>query len=208
MIKPHFDFWNDFKTTNGAMSCCESLALINIAHKAPLEGTWIELGSFKGKSSISAAYSQVRDKEFNLVDPIFADIVVVEEVAKVVSKYFKPVFINGYSETVIHYSNDYSYVMVDSGSHQDGLPMREVKLLEDRMVTNGIIAFHDFDSQFKEVREAADYLVSTGKYEYMPIDWEEIKKYVRENDLETGNTSWHHSDNPFPCFLGAVKRKA
>jgi len=114
----------------------------------------------------------------------------------------------GYSTDVIPIIRTlYSYVFVDSGSHQDGLPMQEVKLLENIVVQDGIIAFHDFDSQFKEVREAYDYLVSTGKYEPININWQEIVEYVNANNLEDGNNSWHHTELKNPCFIGAVKRK-
>jgi len=39
------------------------------------------------------------------------------------------------------------------------------------------------------------------------IDWDKIVSYVNENNLEEGNTSWHHNELKNPCFVGAVKRK-
>ena len=49
--------------------------------------------------------------------------------------------------------------------------MEEVKLVVDRVVSGGIIAFHDRGSQFLKVDEAFDYLVSTGKYDPIFFDW-------------------------------------
>ena len=110
-------------------------------------------------------------------------------------------------KSILHNFNNISYCFVDSGSHQDGLPMQEVKLLEDKMVQGGIICFHDWDSQFREVKEASDYLVSTGKYDYISIQWNEIIEYVNANNLEEGNISWHHNELKNPQFVGAVRRK-
>lgn len=217
MITPTPEFWKIFKETNGALSCTEAVAIMNIAAQAP-EGRYIELGTYEGKSAMSAALT-LKHGVFLLVDPEFtldnfSDI--IHTVSRVSTNELKVDTVTGFSTEVIpiidkipenKYGKKYSYVFVDSGSHQDGLPMQEVKLLEDRMIQGGIIAFHDWDSQFKEVKEASDYLVGTGKYEYIPINWDEIIAYVNENNLEEGNESWHHNELQNPCFVGAVKRK-
>jgi predicted O-methyltransferase YrrM len=204
---PSKEFIEEFKKVHGALSVCESIAIYNIALEAP-EGLYLELGSHKGKSGMSAALG-LKDGLFYLVDPIFENADLAIEVSDLVKSAGNTsvVIVAAYSTEVIENHTDLSYVFVDSGSHQDGLPMQEVKMLEDRVMQNGIIAFHDFNSQFIEVKEAYDYLLSTGKYEEIKIDWEAIVNYVRENDLEKGNTSWHHTETQFPCFVGALKRK-
>jgi hypothetical protein len=116
-------------------------------------------------------------------------------------------FIPKYSTEVIGWYEELAYVMVDSGSHGDGLPMQEVKMLEDRIISGGVILFHDFRSQFSEVEQAYDYLLSTGKYEEIIIDWNPINQYVIEKNLEEGNQTWHHTELESPNFLGALKRK-
>lgn len=217
MIKPTNDFWEVFKATNGALSCAEAVAIANLAAQAP-RGIYIELGTHKGKSGMAALYTLKRYEVtggaviFILVDPIFEDANIIEEVylsmqkVNVIDGLITIDFKSTISLDEITKHDNYSYVFVDSGSHQDGLPMQEVKLLEDRMVQNGIIAFHDWDSQFKEVKEASDYLVSTGKYEYIPINWDKINSYVNENNLNDGNISWHHTELENPNFVGALKR--
>lgn len=206
---PSIEFFEKFKATPGALSTPESIAIYNIALQAP-EGVYLELGSHKGKSGMSASLG-LKDGLFYLVDPIFEDIELAGSVCDIVqnsaASNVSVVIVADYSTNVIEKHNNLSYVFVDSGSHCDGLPMQEVKMLEDRVVTEGIIAFHDYNSQFHEVKEAYDYLIRTGKYEEISIDWPSIVSHVKENDLEKGNSSWHHTEMAFPCFVGALKRK-
>jgi hypothetical protein len=213
MITPTQEFWKVFKETNGALSCTEAVAIMNIAAQAP-EGLAVELGTHKGKSAMAASFALNDMTQFYLVEPEFSDSKWFEDVYNSILKsyYNKPKNIllkpfADYSTNVISNFNNISYCFVDSGSHQDGLPMQEVKLLEDKMVQGGIICFHDWDSQFREVKEASDYLVSTGKYDYISIQWNEIIEYVNANNLEEGNISWHHNELKNPQFVGAVRRK-
>jgi len=210
MTLPSKEFLEIFRNTNGALSVSEAIAIMNLSSQAP-EGLWLEMGTFKGKSAMAAIYGG-NPKEFILIEPMFGQEVDCNELANRVSeatgKGVKLVFIKGYSTDYLRATSDmYSFVFSDAGSHQDGLPMEEVKLLEDKMLQGGVIAFHDWDSQFKEVKEASDYLVGTGKYEYISINWNDITTYVNENDLEANNQSWHHTEMKTPCFVGAVRRK-
>jgi hypothetical protein len=210
---PHKDFWNVFKKTPGALSVCESIAIMNVAALAPY-GRAIELGTFKGKSAMSAL-QQLDADEFIMLEPDFVtgkinsmEVWETLNEATMKSEKVKLCFLGEYSIDVIPRYENFSYVMVDSGSHQDGLPMTEAKLLEDRLVKGGVVVWHDWNSQFLEVKEASDYLVSTGKYEYIHIPWNEIVDYVRANNLEhNGNDSWHHPETEFPCFVGAIRKK-
>lgn len=213
MIKPDKKFWDVFRNTNGALSCAEAVAIMNIAAKAP-EGNYLEMGTHKGKSAQAALCGLKGKNKFFLLEPEFTNqdfldetIHGINKVCVIANSHVMPVFVPEYSTDFIPKFDTYTYVFSDAGSHQDGLPMQEVKMLEDKILPGGIIAFHDWDSQFKEVKEASDYLVGTGKYEYIPINWDEIISYVNENNLEDGNESWHHRELQNPCFVGAVKRK-
>ena len=210
MILPtNKDFWDKFRKTNGALSVTEAIAIINIASQAPKGGWAIELGTFNGKSSMAAMLGLPKCF-FMLLDPIFEDDKIIDEVyenIKDVNPEIALKFSPTYSTDFLPKLAPYSYVFVDSGSHQDGLPMQEVKLLEDNMLQGGIIAFHDWNSQFSEVKEASDYLVGTGKYDYIDIPWQEIIEYVNANNLEDNNLSWHHNELKNPCFVGALRRK-
>lgn len=213
MITPSKEFWEVFKSTNGALSCAEALAIMNIAAQAPQANRCVEFGVYKGKSAMSAAYV-LNYALFYLVEPEFKNKKFQTEVELILKKIQPDVTKVDYSfssmistEWLNDNERDFGYVFVDSGSHQDGLPMQEVKLLEDRMVQGGIIAFHDFKSQFVEVEQAYNYLLNTGKYEEVNIDWDEIVRYIDENNIEEGNQSWHHTELKNPCFVGAVRRK-
>lgn len=207
MILPKPDFWHTFKNTNGALSVSESIFIMQAAALAP-QGTYIECGVAYGKSAMSACVS-LKGGMFHLIDPIFEDKKVLDSVYDVVSKVNHDIKV----KMCVMYSTDflpklapYSYVMLDSGNH-DEIVMQEINLIKDNMVSGGIIVMHDLDSQFIKVREGYDYLLGTGNYEEIKPDWDEIVKYVDEHEIETGNTSWHHQELKNPCFVGALRKK-
>lgn len=79
--------------------------------------------------------------------------------------------------------------------------------LAEKMIPGGIIAWHDFRSQFGGVEEASDMLIETGAFEEIEIPWATIQRIVDENGGEhEGNESWHHRETPRPMFVGAVRR--
>jgi hypothetical protein len=207
MIKPSEQFWKVFKETPGALSTAEAIAIMNIAAQAP-RGTYLEMGTFCGKSAMSAA-QQLQYGEFVLLEPLFDNGEANLNLSIFLNKEMLIKPIAEYSEDYLKKSvgENYAYVFSDAGSHQDGLPLREVQMLEDRIVSGGVILFHDFRSQFVEVEVAYNYLLSTGKYEEIIIDWNPINQCVKENNLEEGNQTWHHTELESPNFLGALKRK-
>jgi hypothetical protein len=212
MITPSKEFLEVFKNTDGALSVTESISLINIAAQAP-EGIFLELGTHKGKSTMSLLAGLPKG-DIGLVEPSFTDSEInpVDVVKTIIpfSKHKRSIFvIPDYSINILPNQPKMAFVFVDSGSHGDGLPMQEVKLLEDIMIENGIICFHDYLNQFVEVEQAYKYLLGTGKYEEIKIDWQEIFDYVNEHNLEEGNKSWHvypELGHP-PNFVGALRRK-
>jgi len=209
MIKPPKELIELFKKTNGAMSVTEMIALYNIVLDAP-HGVYCELGVAYGKSA-TVMVAAMRGNEIVLVEPEFSEPNRLKEVTELIgqaaNRNILCLPIAGYSTDVLPDMGQFAYVLIDSGSHQDGLPMAEVKMLEDKMLPGGIIAFHDYLSQFHEVGEAYQYLLSTGKYDEVPIPWQEIVESVNGENLEDGNVSWHHTELKNPCFLGALKRK-
>ena len=205
---PSSSFIEKFKSTQGAFSVCESIALFNIVKEAP-SGEYLELGSHKGKSGMSAALG-LKEGTFHLVEPIFEDTELTSQVVKTVKEFADKnlaiVTYPYYSTDIIPLFNNLSFVFIDSGIHDD-LVMVEVKMLEDRVIQGGIIAVHDYKNQFTAVERAYNYLLSTGKYEKIEIDWPAIFSYVRENNLEEGNVSWHErGSEEFPKFVGALKK--
>lgn len=234
MQYPNETFWRRFKPTPGAIGCAEAIIISWLASQSP-KGLRMDIGSHAGKAAIAASYGLAAG-DLYLVDPCY-DLSNLEawkhsvqgtpenmpwgyvnepdfkekiaENIKIVSAMeIKPRFIGDYSENVIPQFNRYSYVFIDSDDHCGGMAIREAKLLENRMVEGGIIGFHDVGNQFQDPREAINYLVGTGKFEEIIIDWKYIFDYVRGKNLESDNNSWHErGSNEFPCYVGAVRRK-
>ncbi len=205
MNVPEFSFWHFFKNRVGAFSVCEALALYNICLGVP-QGTYLELGSYKLKSASAAAIA-LKDGDFYLVDPLYFEEQFCREAVENVLFRMNMILVGSTSFNEIPNHDNLAYVFIDSENHGEEIVMREVELLEDRVMQNGVIAFHDYKSQFVPVEYAYNYLLSTGKYEEIKIDWDEIISYAKEHDLEKGNNSWHHEELEFPCFIGALKRK-
>lgn len=233
MIIPTKEFLDIFRNTDGALSVTESIAIMNIAAQVNPCGKYIELGTHKGKSTFASVYGFMEstdyytlwDKEWEekrqppraagitLVDIEFGASINSDEVYDKLKKLGSGLTINRSIlpsvEAIVELClNGYDWVFVDTGNHGDGLPMQEVKLLEDRIKEKGIIVFHDYKNQFTEVEAAYNYLVSTGKFESIEIEWQPIFDYVKENNLEEGNQSWHlYPELPHPPnFVGALKR--
>lgn len=99
---------------------------------------------------------------------------------------------------------DFAYVFLDSDQHTYEMLKREIDLLRPCMKVGGILGFHDFGSQFLGVEQVYREMLQGGEYHEISIDWEQIKSWVSANGGEEGNRSWHHNQNPAPCFFGAL----
>ncbi|HRP30468.1 MAG TPA: hypothetical protein PKV73_01185 [Agriterribacter sp.] len=198
------------KETPGALSVAEAIAIYNVAKLSP-HGLYMELGSHKGKSSMAAACG-LKKGVFYLVEPEFEDknwASTVGDSISVANSDLAVDLVADYSTNVIDKYSPYAYVFWDSGEHGGEVLKKETELLEDAIIPGGILCSHDIGNQFTQQKEAMDYLVSTGKYEWIPIDWPAILKYVADNNLEEGNNSWHvYPDlGHAPNFVGAIRRK-
>lgn len=211
MITPSKEFWSVFKSTPGALSCAEALAIIQIASLAP-KGNYLCLGAHKGKDSLAATQS-LKPGTLYLVEPEFED---EEWLRTVVNKVFRNskehISLHGiadYSYNVISKYAPYSYVFWDSGEHGGEVLTTERDLLVDAVIPGGIICSHDIGNQFTQQKDAMDWIVATGKYEWIDIGWEPILNYTKENNTEEANNSWHiYPELPHsPNFIGAIKRK-
>jgi hypothetical protein len=215
MITPTKHFWEVFKATNGALSASESLFIIQAAALAP-KGNYIECGVAYGKSAISALVTLKEYKpdgdmvQFILVDPLFSGIEICKQVDSTIRSTTDKIMAFNYDERysteVIPLYENYAYAMLDSGDHDQTI-IDEFFLIKDKMVSGGVIVLHDLDSQFIKVREVYNMFLSTGNYEEIKPDWDEINAFVNENNLEGGNLSWHHQELKNPNFVGALRRK-
>lgn len=233
MLIPSKEFIEKFKSTPGAFSVCESIALMNITSQV-IEGNFIECGSNAGKSGMSAAYGLPKGK-FYMIDPIFDlsnfeawkhtiqghpdnlawgyvndknfNDAVRERITFASNNIVEPILCGTYSEEEIPKHDSYSYAFIDSDNHQPERVSAELELLLPRMKQGGIIAFHDWNNQYIAPKEAHTKLIQSGEYENIEINWKEIFDYVRANNLEENNNSWHErGSEEFPKFVGACKK--
>ncbi len=226
------------KDIPGALSLAEMYGLAKtITEKIDCVDTLnaIDLGSHVGKSAFVAlsALSVIdRNDYFELVDPIYSEDypeewekVIKEDITRdalILRVYGLLDSIPGsdvllYGEKSIIYLEMYfeedrqedsvSYVFIDTADHELELVMKEVELLEDVVSPGGLIFFHDYGN-YPGPLKAAEYLVNTGKYEYIDINWEEAIEFLETNGLdESQNNSWHKfEDVKNPCYLGCVRR--
>lgn len=230
---PSQEFIDVFKKTPGAFSVCECIAVSNIASTVP-EGNYIEAGSNAGKSGMAASYGLPKGTLY-MIDPIY-DLTNLEAWSHTIQKHpdnlawdyaskadfndevkrrilfasdnrVEPILLGSYSEKELPLYGPYSYVLIDSDNHQKERIEAELSIVVPLMVKGGVIVFHDYKNQYIDPAEAHAKLVASGGFENIQIDWEYIFNYVRANDLETGNDSWHTSGSEeFPKFVGACRK--
>ena len=196
-----------FKSTPGAMSCAEGLALSRLTASAPT-GIYIESGSYSGKSTVAIASALHRGCELHMIDPDFKrpTAAILGDLQSASADTF--IFhISPSVEALPRIAGDFAFVFLDSGDHSYELCRAECDIVAPRMVKGGIIAFHDLDSQFKGVRQCYDELLATGAFEEVVIPWKDIEAEVVAGNLETGNLTFHHQELSNPMFLGALRRK-
>ena len=199
-----------FKSTPGAMSVCEGLALSRLAYESGglrNEGIYIESGSHSGKSTVAIASALNANCELHMIDPDFkrptTDILNDLKSASEATFIFH---IAPSVEALPRIAGELSFVFLDSGDHSYELCRAECDIVAPRIVQGGIIAFHDLNSQFKGVRQCYDELLATGEFEEVKIPWDDILKEVILGRLEDGNQTYHHTELANPMFLGALRK--
>lgn len=229
------DVVQHFKTIPGAISVTEAIALYhiiitNLSCSDTLR-RFVDLGSHAGKSSL-IALTALNDLgvvgEFQMVDPAFdvndkfregwkyfSEKDYIEKIRNSVKRFIinPSIYVNLYvlfygmtSEEFCHREEPVWYVFIDTGEHSAESLAPEVAWVERNLMPGGIVVFHDYMNQYTAPKEAADRMIESKKFELIPIDWAPIIEYVKENNLEEGNNSWHMLGNPNPNFIGALRR--
>lgn len=100
-----------------------------------------------------------------------------------------------------------AFAFCDADNNQKWLVDGIVDALAPLMIKGGIIAHHDWNSQFIAPTEAQERLLATGDFERVIIPWGEIQSAVDSSGGEhRGNSSWHHRETARPMFVGAIRR--
>lgn len=215
---PPIDFWDSFKEAKGAMSCAEAIFMYNSCIEVGSDEICVEMGTAYGKSALVTlmAWKHKGKRTLFLLEPEFEKVDFLQEAHKNIKQFQNRhcdntacVFLKNLSTEFLPLHDKYSYIMWDSGSHGHELVNLEKPLLEDKIIKGGILVMHDINSQFIACTEAYQELISSGKYEEIKYEWNEIFDYVKEHNLEEGNNSWHqYPELPHPPnFVGALKRK-
>ncbi len=102
---------------------------------------------------------------------------------------------------------EFDYVFIDSDDHQKELILKEVDYLKDKISLGGLIFFHDFNNQYVGPIQAYDYLLGTGHFEMILLDWNKALDFVKQGDLEKNNSSWHMPGEEYPTYLGCLRRR-
>lgn len=223
----------------GAISYAEMVALYQTISKylkvtVDREEIAVDLGSNCGKSSYILANSFLdlgRTDYIDLIDPIYEETnhPLFREVIRDAFKDHRELqdyINNNFSEipyqnyklfpiTSIEYlvitkilNYRFSYVFIDSADHEEDLVMQEVKMIENLVAPGGLVFFHDFGNYTGPVK-GYEYLLSTGKYEKIEIDWISAIEFLIDNNLdENDNNSWHKFEGkPNPNYLGCLRRR-
>jgi len=232
------ELYDVFRDVQGAIAVTEAIGIYNFVKQflQTQEGIAADLGSHGGKSSMFAAlglYEMGYEKDFNMVDLLYDpnnpdwatayfgkfenvpwgfvnDPEFPEKWRKLVGLFCEDrVKINGRSSLQFINENElFCYIFIDTDDHRPELVMSEAKALQDKMAPGGIVLFHDYKNQFIGPLRAVEYLESTGVYEIIEMDWNPIKAYVKEGDLEAGNNSWQDFEGDhYPIFVGGVRHK-
>jgi len=229
---PPIEIIKSFKETRGAISVHEACGIYWLASQAP-QGDALDLGTHCGKAALMAAAGFQTMRMFHLVDPGFDkenleawshsdqktpenawpgffekgfNQSISERISECASHPVFPILHGDYSlHAIPSIEGEFSWAFIDSDQHQYELVKAELELLRNRMVVGGIIAFHDFASQFTGVEKAMREMLTGGQYEEIGIPWHNIKPWVSANGGEEGNDSWHHCENPAPCYVGAIR---
>lgn len=214
------------KNIYGGVNMSEMVALYDtiIKHLKCPKGIAADLGSHEGKSSVIgvAALSFLnRTDDFYSVELIeFGKPGVKQRVKERVMKYSSGTvtLVEGFSVDFLdQHTGPFSYVFIDT-DHFLELVMGEAKRLEDKMHPGGLILFHDFKNQYTEPAQVYDYLIATGKYEEIQMDWDFAIQLTKKYELEKDNVTFArydgvHSPNlselttfEYPSFIGCVRR--
>ena len=191
------------------MSVCEGLALSRLAKIAPA-GTCVECGTHSGKSAVAIASGLKHTLLLHLIDPDFKATwsaingLVGRACDFNLSANQIPASSTDALSVLFSEYGDFAFVFLDSGDHTYELCRAECNIVAPRMVKGGIIAFHDYNSQFTGVEKCYNELLETGEFKEIVIPWKDIEAKVIADKLEEGNVTYHHPELANPMFLGAL----
>lgn len=179
------DLYKLIDQAEGWLTQLEQTALLHLpALVDHLEGDIVEIGSFKGKSTIAlglgSKWISKRKRQIYAVDP-FTDSSMYHGNYYVQFLYnIQSVQLNNYALPIKSYSHLaitqcpalFSALFVDGDHSYNGVKL-DIQLYTPRVVPGGLIAFHDY-STYPDVRKAVDELCDSKKYVYV-CDYDSLR---------------------------------
>ncbi|MFA5173115.1 MAG: class I SAM-dependent methyltransferase [Candidatus Paceibacterota bacterium] len=152
-----FDFNKETKNIGGWLTESEGLSLYNIAKKVQVENVIVEIGSWKGKSTICLGNGSKDGNKIKIfaIDPhtgssehqkAFGKIDTFEEFKENITKAGIAEFINPVRNTSENAAKDFNqkigFIFID-GAHEYNLVRLDFKLWFPKVINGGFLAFHD-----------------------------------------------------------------
>lgn len=169
----------------GWLTTLEQTALLHLpALVDHLQGDIIEIGSFKGKSTtalgLGSKWISERKRLIYAIDPFTPDGLYHGNYFNDFEKNIKESQLEHYVTPIKHYSHEaitkcpelISALFID-GNHNYLNVKQDIQLYTPRVVTGGMIAFHDY-TIYPDVKRAVDELCESKEYVYI-CDYDSLR---------------------------------
>ncbi|MCP1093478.1 class I SAM-dependent methyltransferase [Bacillaceae bacterium OS4b] len=174
-MKSIYELQSIVESIEGWLSKCEQFALLHLPSMVDhLTGDIVEIGSYKGKSTIAIALGS------SLMSKSKRQIYAIDPFVEPPFKYFEDNVKNHNLEKFIipikkHSAEAYddcpkciAAIFID-GDHEYSSVKHDIIHYAPRVVKGGFIVFHDYSDYFPGVTKAVDELCNNADYEYVII---------------------------------------
>ncbi|MFF2589969.1 class I SAM-dependent methyltransferase [Peribacillus butanolivorans] len=179
------ELYRFIECVDGWLTHLEQTALLHLpALVDHLQGDIIEIGSFKGKSTtalgLGSKWISERKRSIYAIDPFIPNSEYHGNYFNDFQKAIQGFQLENYVIPIKNYSHEaivecpeiISALFVD-GSHSYLNVKQDIQLYAPRVVTGGMIAFHDY-STYQDVKRAVDELCESKEYVYV-CDYDSLR---------------------------------
>lgn len=179
------DLYGLIEQAEGWLTHLEQTALLHLpAFVDHLQGDIVEIGSFKGKSTVAlglgSKWISERKRPIYAIDPFTDNGLYHGDYFQAFQHNIQSLQLNNYVIPIKNYSHRaiahcpalFSALFVDGDHSYNGVKL-DIKLYAPRVVPGGIIAFHDY-SVYPDVRRAVDELCDSKEYVYV-CDYDSLR---------------------------------
>ncbi|MDQ1912297.1 class I SAM-dependent methyltransferase [Paenibacillus sp. GD4] len=181
------------RTIEGWLTNKEILGLVIMTMLAErIPGSIVEIGSYKGKSTLALAMSSLRltkaKKTVYAIDPFSSNGIIGKNYYKAFRKNMKNAGVKQYVVPIKRLSheayNDFpvpiAQLFID-GNHEYDMVKQDISIYVPKVSQGGYIAFHDYNqSKFPGVKHAVDELLQNKKYQVIG-DFDSLRIVMKSN---------------------------